>query len=111
VIIGVLVVVAANVMEGVLLINYAEEIRPDEHKAPLEAIVKAARIRFRPRVMTSLGVLVAFFPLALNLEAGGDMLQPMAAGAIGGLLLTIFVTLFFVPCLYVFASRQNKEVS
>jgi len=110
VIIGVLVVVAANVMEGVLLINYAEEIRRDEHKAPLEAIVKAARIRFRPRVMTSMGVLVAFFPLALNLEAGGDMLQPMAAGAIGGLLLTIFVTLFFVPCIYVFASKGKKEM-
>ena len=111
VIIGVLVVVAANVMEGVLLINYAEEIRRDEHKAPLEAIVKAARIRFRPRMMTSLGVLVGFFPLALNLEGGGDMLQPMAAGAIGGLLLTIFVTLFFVPCLYAFTSKQKKEVS
>ena len=108
VIIGVLVIVAANVMEGVLLINYAEEIRRDEHKAPLEAIIKAARIRFRPRMMTSLGVLVGFFPLALNLEAGGEMLQPMAAGAIGGLLLTIFVTLFFVPCIYVFASRQKK---
>jgi multidrug efflux pump subunit AcrB len=39
------------------------------------------------------------------------MLQPMAAGAIGGLLLTIFVTLFFVPCLYAFASREKKEVS
>jgi HAE1 family hydrophobic/amphiphilic exporter-1 len=111
VIIGVLVVVAANVMEGVLLINYAEEIQRDEHKAPLEAIVKAARIRFRPRMMTSLGVLVGFFPLALNLEGGGDMLQPMAAGAIGGLLLTILVTLFFVPCLYAFASREKKELS
>jgi multidrug efflux pump subunit AcrB len=111
VIIGVLVVVAANVMEGVLLINYAEAIRRDEHKPPLEAVVKAARIRFRPRVMTSLSVLVGFFPLAINLEAGGDMLQPMAAGAIGGLLLTIFVTLFFVPCLYVLASGQKKEVS
>jgi len=110
VIIGVLVVVAANVMEGVLVINYAEEIRRDESKSPREAIVKAARIRFRPRMMTSMGVLIGFFPLALNLEAGGEMLQPMAAGAIGGLLLTIFVTLFFVPCLYVFASREKKEV-
>jgi len=110
VIIGVLMVVAANVMEGVLVINYAEEIRRDEHKPPLEAIVKAARIRFRPRLMTSLGVLVAFFPLALNLEAGGEMLQPMAAGAIGGLLFTIFVTLFFLPCLYVLASREKKEM-
>jgi len=109
VIIGVLVVVAANVMEGVLVMNYAEEIRRDEHKPPLEAVVKAARIRFRPRMMTSMGVLVGFLPLALNLEAGGEMLQPMAAGAIGGLLITIFVTLFFVPCLYVLASGQKKS--
>jgi hydrophobe/amphiphile efflux-1 (HAE1) family protein len=107
VIIGVLVVVAANVMEGVLVINYAEEIRRDEHKSPLEAVIKAARIRFRPRIMTSLGVLVGFFPLALNLEAGGEMLQPMAAGAIGGLLITIFVTLFFVPCLYTIFTREK----
>ena len=76
----------------------------------MEAVVKAARIRFRPRMMTSLGVLVGFFPLALNLEAGGEMLQPMAAGAIGGLLITIFVTLFFVPCLYVLGSREKKEM-
>jgi Cu/Ag efflux pump CusA len=38
------------------------------------------------------------------------MLQPMAAGAIGGLLFTIFVTLFFLPCLYVLASREKKEM-
>lgn len=108
VIIGVLVVVAANVMEGVLVLNYAEEIRRDENKSPLEAVVKAARIRFRPRMMTSLGVLVGFIPLALSLDAGGEMLQPMAAGAIGGILITIFVTLFFLPCLYVLASGQKK---
>ena len=108
VIIGVLVVVAANVMEGVLVVNYAEEIRRDERATPFDAILKAARIRFRPRLMTSLGVLVGFIPLALNLEEGGDMLQPMAAGAIGGLLFTIFVTLFFVPCLYVLASKGKR---
>jgi CzcA family heavy metal efflux pump len=110
VIIGVLVVVAANVMEGVLVISYAEEIRRDERASPLAAILKAARIRFRPRLMTSLGVLVGFIPLALNLEEGGDMLQPMAASAIGGLFCTIFVTLFFVPCLYVLTSRQKNAL-
>ena len=106
VIIGALVVIAANVMEGVLLINYAEHIRGEERLPPREAVLKAARIRFRPRLMTSLGVLVGFLPLALNLEQGGDMLQPMAVGAMGGLAFTILVTLFFVPTLYVWASRR-----
>ena len=110
VIIGVLVVIAANVMEGVLLINYAEQIRGEERLTPREAVLKAARIRFRPRLMTSLGVLVGFLPLALNLEQGGDMLQPMAVGAIGGLAFTILVTLFFLPTLYVSASKKTVGV-
>ena len=47
-IIGLLVVVAANVMEGVLLLSYAEEIRRDEHRTPLEAVLQAARHPFGP---------------------------------------------------------------
>jgi len=111
VIIGALVVIAANVMEGVLLINYAEDIRREEHLTPRESVLKAARIRFRPRLMTSLAVLVGFLPLALNLEQGGDMLQPMAVGAIGGLAFTILVTLFFVPTLYEAASNKAVVVT
>jgi Cu/Ag efflux pump CusA len=53
-------------------------------------------------------VLVGFLPLALNIEEGGDMLQPMAAAAIGGLCVTIFVALFLMPCLYVMASGKAK---
>jgi HAE1 family hydrophobic/amphiphilic exporter-1 len=109
VIIGLLVVVAANVMEGVLLLNYAEEIRSSEHRTPLEAVIQAARIRFRPRMMTATGVLVGFLPLALNLEEGGDMLQPMAVAAIGGLVATIFVALLLVPCLYVMFTRGKAS--
>ena len=109
VIIGALVVVAANVMEGVLLISYAEELRRDQHLPPMAAVLEAARIRFRPRMMTSLGVLVGFLPLALNLEQGGDMLQPMAVGAIGGLALTVLVTLFFVPTLYAAANQRASS--
>jgi multidrug efflux pump subunit AcrB len=110
VIIGVLVVVAANVMEGVLLLNYAEDIQREENISREKAVIKAARIRFRPRMMTSLGVLVGFLPLALNLEQGGDMLQPMAVAAVGGMTFTVLVTLFFVPVLYTSARRKSPEI-
>jgi len=46
-------------------------------------------------------------PLALNIEEGGDMLQPMAIGAIGGLALGLMVTLFLLPCLYVIFTREK----
>jgi len=109
VIIGVLVVVAATVNDGVLQLTYAGELQAQESLSPLAAVRKAAQIRLRPRVMTTVTTLVGFLPLALALEEGGDMLQPMAAGAIGGLGLEILVALFLMPCLYVIFTRTRGE--
>ena len=61
--------------------------------------------------MITLMVITGFIPLALNLEEGGDMLQPMAVGAIGGLALGIFVALFLMPCLYVVFTRERRMPS
>jgi len=44
----------------------------------------------------------------LNLEEGGDMLQPLALAAIGGLIAAIFVALLLMPCLYVVATRKGN---
>jgi len=108
VLIGLLVVVASTVNEGVLLLTFAEELRSRDRLSPFAAVLEAAKIRLRPRVMISMSIIVGFIPLALNLEEGGDMLQPMAAGAIGGLGLGILVALFFMPCIYVGLSRKAK---
>ncbi len=107
VIIGVLVIVAATVNDGVLLLQFAREIQSSQEISAHRAIVQAARIRLRPLVMTSVCTLVGFIPLALAIEEGGDMLQPMAAAAIGGLLMEVFVVLFLMPCLYVIASGKT----
>ncbi|MFA4902296.1 MAG: efflux RND transporter permease subunit [Desulfobaccales bacterium] len=87
VVIGVLIVVAAMVNEGVLLLTFAEEQRQRDQLSPRDAVIGAAKIRLRPRAMISFAIIFGFIPLALNLEEGGEMLQPMAAGAIGGLTL------------------------
>ena len=105
VVIGVLVVVAGMVNEGVLLITFAEQLVGTQGLSPLAAVVEAAKIRLRPRLMITLMIITGFIPLALNLEEGGDMLQPMAVAAIGGLGVGIFVALFLMPCLYVMFSR------
>lgn len=108
VLIGLLVVVASHVNGGVLLLTVAEDLR--SRVSGFEAIIKASQIRFRPRMMIFLCVVAGLFPLALNIEEGGDMLQPMAVAAIGGLGLGIFVALFLVPCLYVmFDWRKMPE--
>ena len=105
VIIGILVVVAATVNDGVLLLTYARDIQDRQGLTAHRAVADAATIRLRPRIMTTATTMVGFLPLALNLGEGGDMLQPMAVAAIGGLGMEILVALFLMPCLYVMASR------
>jgi multidrug efflux pump subunit AcrB len=108
VIIGLLVVMAATVNDGVLLFTLAGEIQQKEGKTPVVAVRDSARIRLRPRLMTTLTTMAGFFPLALNLTDGGDMLQPMAAAAIGGLSMEILVALFLMPCLYVILTKKSE---
>ncbi len=109
VIIGVLVVVAATVNDGVLLLTYTQDLQEQHGSTPRRAVVDAAMIRLRPRVMTTVTTMIGFLPLALNLEEGGDMLQPMAVAAIGGLGMELPVALFLTPCMYVLFTRRTSR--
>lgn len=105
--IGLLVVVAATVNDGVLLLTYAEDIRKTENLSAFDAIARAGKIRFRPRIMTTVSTIAGFVPLALNLGEGGDLLQPMAVAAIGGLVFEIGTALILMPCVYLIFSRKH----
>lgn len=111
VVIGVLVVIAAVVNAGVLLFTYALLLQRTEHLTVRASVLKAAAIRLRPRVMVSAAILIGLLPLALALDAGGEMLQPMAIAAIGGLLMEMLVSLFLMPCLYMMTQRGTFSVS
>jgi multidrug efflux pump subunit AcrB len=110
-IIGILVVIALTVNQGVLLITFTESLRINDKLSPREAIITAAKLRLRPVLMLSFCFIAGLIPLALNIEEGGDMLQPMAAGAIGGLALGLMVTLFLLPSLYVIFTAKDKEIT
>ncbi len=108
--IGLLIVVAATVNDGVLLLTYAENIRKSENISAFDAVSKAGKIRFRPRIMTTVSTIAGFVPLALNLGEGGDLLQPMAVAAIGGLVFEIGTALILMPCVYlIFNSKLRTE--
>lgn len=110
-IIGILVVIALTVNQGVLLITFTESLRINDNLSAQEAIISAAKIRLRPVLMLSFCFIAGLIPLALNIEEGGDMLQPMAIGAIGGLMLGLMVTLFLLPCLYVIFTKEKVASS
>lgn len=109
VLIGLIVLFAAVINDGVLLFTFADEIMAREKMNAAEAVAKAAALRFRPRLMTTLSTLMGFLPLALGFEPGAGMLQPMAVAATGGLLMEIPVAMLLMPCMYVLVHSKNGE--
>ena len=73
-----------------------------------EAARGAAILRLRPRLMTTIPIVLGFLPLALNLHPGGELLRPMAAAAIGGLLVEMLVAILLVPALYTWISPKQR---
>ncbi len=66
----------------------------------LEAAVQSCKVRLRPILMTSLATLLGMIPMALGLEAGSEQYAPLARAIIGGLALSVVVTVFLVPAVY-----------
>jgi CzcA family heavy metal efflux pump len=105
---GIIVMVGIVVSNGILLIDYTNRLRTSG--LPLyEAVVKAGRTRLKPILMTSLATVLGLIPMAIGL--GGESTQaPLALAVIGGLTVSTFFTLFFVPALYtVFEQRLKRK--
>jgi len=106
VIIRVMIVLAANVTDGVLLIQTAEDLRAQG--MPLHEATRTAAIqRMRPRLMTTLPIILGFVPLAFAFQSGGELLRPMATAVIGGLSIEVLAALFLVPVLYTWLARKE----
>jgi hydrophobic/amphiphilic exporter-1 (mainly G- bacteria), HAE1 family len=65
-----------------------------------QAVVEACKVRLRPILMTSLATLLGLAPMALGVEAGSEQYAPLARAVIGGLGVSVVVTIFLVPAIY-----------
>jgi multidrug efflux pump subunit AcrB len=96
---GIIMMVGIVVSNGVLLIEYTNELR--RRGAPLaEAVVRAGRTRLRPILMTSLTTIFGLMPMALGWLVGGEANAPLARAVIGGLAVSTGLTLVLIPTLY-----------
>jgi multidrug efflux pump subunit AcrB len=77
-----------------------------------EAVVEACKVRLRPILMTSLATLLGLLPMALGFEAGSEQYAPLARAVIGGLGVSVAVTVFLVPAVYlVIHGRRQTAVT
>ena len=77
-------------------------------KPPMEAAVEAARLRFRPIVMTSLAFVFGMVPLVIATGAGAAARQSMGSGVFGGMIIATFIAPIFVPLFFTLFARREK---
>ncbi len=96
---GTLMMVGVVVNNSILLVDFANRLR-DRGYEPSRAALVAAGTRLRPILMTALTLVVSMLPLSIRLAPGSDAMIPLARALIGGMLVSTFLTLFLVPCVY-----------
>ncbi|MGA9241013.1 MAG: efflux RND transporter permease subunit [Silvibacterium sp.] len=105
---GVIMMTGIVVSNSILIVEFIGTL----HKQGLpllEAAVEACKIRLRPILMTSLATLLGMMPLALGIEAGSQQYAPLARAIIGGLGVSLIVTVFLVPAVYLIIHGRTER--
>jgi multidrug efflux pump subunit AcrB len=107
---GVIMMTGIVVSNSILIVEFSGILH--ERGLPLlEATVEACKVRLRPILMTSLATLLGMIPMALGYEAGSGQYAPLARAVIGGLGVSVVVTVFLVPAVYlVIHTRRERRV-
>jgi CzcA family heavy metal efflux pump len=103
---GVIMVIGIVAKNGILLIDADQRFRA-QGMSPYDAMVNASRRRLRPIMMTALAAVTGMLPLALALGAGSQMLQPLAIAVIGGIAISMVLSLIVTPTLYFLLTRHG----
>jgi multidrug efflux pump subunit AcrB len=104
---GVVMMVGIVVSNSILIVEFTHRLR-EEGKPLREAVALACRVRLRPVLMTSLATLIGLIPMAMKLGTGSEAYAPLARAIIGGLAVSVVLTVFIVPAAYYLVYRRAK---
>jgi CzcA family heavy metal efflux pump len=106
---GAVLLIGIVVNNAILLVEYIERGR-NQGLSIEDAVLEAGAVRLRPILMTTLTTVVGMLPLAIGLDAGGRLMQPLAIAVVGGLMSSMLLTLVLVPCLYLIAQPAAQRL-
>jgi multidrug efflux pump subunit AcrB len=104
---GIVMMVGIVVSNSILIVDFARSLWR-EGKPLKEAVKVATRIRLRPVLMTSLATIIGLIPMALKLGTGAEAYAPLARSIIGGLLVSVVVTVYLVPAAYLWFHAKDE---
>jgi multidrug efflux pump subunit AcrB len=105
---GVIMMVGIVVSNSILIVEFTRTLR--EEGTPMkEAVGRACRVRLRPVLMTSLATVLGLLPMAFRLGTGAEAHAPLARAIIGGLLVSVVVTVYLVPAAYLVVHRKETQ--
>jgi multidrug efflux pump subunit AcrB len=108
---GVIMMAGIVVSNSILIVEFSNVLH-EQGMPLLEATIQACKTRLRPILMTSLATLLGMIPMALGLEAGSEQYAPLARAIIGGLTVSVVVTMFLVPAVYlIIHGRRERKIA
>ena len=109
--IGIVLLIGIVMKNGIMMVDFALELQRKDGLDPVAAIRKAAELRFRPILMTSMASLFGAVPLALGTGIGSELRHPLGIAIIGGLLLSQLLTLFSTPVIFLAMNQLERRFS
>jgi len=97
---GLILLVGIVVNNAIVLVEYINNLRKEEQLDVYNAVIEGAALRIRPILMTSITTIIGLSPLVFGWGEGLEMLRPLAITVVGGLSVSMLLTLLVIPCVY-----------
>src|SRR5690606_34088883 len=108
---GLFLLVGVVMKNTILMVDFALAAQREQGLSPDAAILEAAKLRFRPILMTSLAALLGMLPLVLSTGEGWEMRRPLGLAIVGGLLVSQWLTLYTTPAAFLVLARLRERFS